>query len=174
MGLQAGGAPARLVRPPGTPGAVQGFRAFGSALSGGRLTTALPNNIRLYFGDGGSSLVISAGGQTIITITAGGIVYTPGSLNVLKTTVVQVTAGAVAYAGQAVTVNAARAIQVIAGAIAYVAQEPLLDPQATVFEAVSAGVASVIGWIDQYSMGEGDLDALQDAIEAHEEATSGR
>lgn len=127
MGLQAGGAPARLVRPPGTPGAVQGFRAFGSALSGGRLTTALPNNIRLYFGDGGSSLVISAGGQTIITITAGGIVYTPGSLNVLKTTVVQVTAGAVAYAGQAVTVNAARAIQVIAGAIAYVAQDvPLL------------------------------------------------
>jgi len=52
--------------------------------------------------------------------------------------------------------------------IAYVAQEPLLDPQATVFEAVSAGVASVIGWIDQYSMGEGDLDALQDAIEAQD------
>lgn len=52
--------------------------------------------------------------------------------------------------------------------IAYVAQEPLLDPQATVFEAVSAGVAAVIGWIDQYSLGEGDLDALQDAIEAQD------
>ena len=52
--------------------------------------------------------------------------------------------------------------------IAYVAQEPLLDLDATVFEAVSAGVARVIALIDQYSSGEGDLDALQDAIEAQD------
>ena len=52
--------------------------------------------------------------------------------------------------------------------IAYVAQEPQLDANATVFEAVSEGVAGAIALIDQYSSGEGDLDALQDAIEAQD------
>jgi len=52
--------------------------------------------------------------------------------------------------------------------IAYVSQEPILDANATVFEAVSAGVAGVIALIDQYSLGEGDLDAMQDAIEAQD------
>lgn len=137
MGLQAGGAPARLVRPPGTPGAVQGFRAFGSALSGGRLTTALPNNIRIYFRDGGSSLVIAAAGQTLIAITAGGIVYTPGSLNVLKATAIQVTAGAAAYTGRAITLNARRSVQVIAGGIAYVARDVTLLRQYRAFITVT-------------------------------------
>jgi len=50
--------------------------------------------------------------------------------------------------------------------IAYVAQEPLLDPEHTVFQAASAGVADVIAWIEQYTHGEGDLDKLQGAIEA--------
>ena len=52
--------------------------------------------------------------------------------------------------------------------IAYVAQEPQLDPDATVFEAISAGVAPVIALIDQYSHGAGDLDRLQDLIEAQD------
>jgi ATP-binding cassette subfamily F protein uup len=52
--------------------------------------------------------------------------------------------------------------------IAYVAQEPLLDPADTVFAAVSAGVANVRAWIDQYSHGDGDLDALQGQIEAQD------
>ncbi|MBC7436325.1 MAG: ATP-binding cassette domain-containing protein [Bdellovibrionales bacterium] len=52
--------------------------------------------------------------------------------------------------------------------IAYVAQEPLLDPEATVFQAASAGVAGVIALIDQYTHGEGDLDVLQSAIEAQD------
>jgi ATP-binding cassette subfamily F protein uup len=52
--------------------------------------------------------------------------------------------------------------------IAYVSQEPVLDVNATIFEAVSAGVAGVIALIDQYSLGEGDLDAMQDAIEAQD------
>jgi ABC transport system ATP-binding/permease protein len=50
--------------------------------------------------------------------------------------------------------------------IAYVAQEPVLDAQATVFEATLAGVADVIRLIDQYTHGQGDLDALQGEIEA--------
>ncbi len=49
--------------------------------------------------------------------------------------------------------------------IAYVAQEPTLDPDATVFIAVRAGLARVIDLIDQYSHGEGDLDAMQSEIE---------
>jgi ATP-binding cassette subfamily F protein uup len=52
--------------------------------------------------------------------------------------------------------------------LAYVAQEPNLDPNATVFEAVSAGLARTIALIDAYSQGEGDLDALQDEIEARD------
>ncbi|MEY2953332.1 MAG: hypothetical protein RLZZ401_1419 [Pseudomonadota bacterium] len=52
--------------------------------------------------------------------------------------------------------------------IAYVAQEPVLDPDATVFEAVSVGLASVKANIEQYCAGEGDLDALQSAIEAQD------
>ena len=52
--------------------------------------------------------------------------------------------------------------------IAFVAQEPLLDSEATVFQATLAGVADVIALIDQYAHGHGDLDALQGAIEAQD------
>jgi ATP-binding cassette subfamily F protein uup len=52
--------------------------------------------------------------------------------------------------------------------IAYVAQEPLLNPDETVFDATRAGVADVIALIDQYSQGHGDLDTLQGAIEAQD------
>ena len=52
--------------------------------------------------------------------------------------------------------------------LAYVAQEPVLDPEATVFVAASAGIAGVIALIDQYCSGIGDLDALQSAIEAQD------
>jgi ATP-binding cassette subfamily F protein uup len=50
--------------------------------------------------------------------------------------------------------------------IAYVAQEPQLDSDATVFEAVSAGLARVRNLIDEYSQGHGDLDAMQSEIES--------
>jgi ATP-binding cassette subfamily F protein uup len=50
--------------------------------------------------------------------------------------------------------------------IAYVAQEPLLDADATVFVAVKAGLARVIGLIEEYCQGHGDLDAMQSEIEA--------
>jgi ATP-binding cassette subfamily F protein uup len=49
--------------------------------------------------------------------------------------------------------------------IAYVAQEPVLDAEATVFEAVRAGLARVIDLIEEYCQGHGDLDAMQDEIE---------
>ena len=52
--------------------------------------------------------------------------------------------------------------------MAYVAQEPILDQDATVFVAASAGIAGVIALIDQYCEGIGDLDALQSAIEAQD------
>ena len=54
--------------------------------------------------------------------------------------------------------------------IAYVAQEPLLDPEATVFTAVSEGLAHVIASRDMYlNAAEGaDLDALQSEIEAYD------
>jgi ATP-binding cassette subfamily F protein uup len=47
-----------------------------------------------------------------------------------------------------------------------VAQEPQLDGDATVFVAVSAGLARIIALIDEYSQGHGDLDAMQSEIEA--------
>ena len=50
--------------------------------------------------------------------------------------------------------------------IAYVAQEPVLNVNATVFVAVSAGLARVVALIDEYSQGHGDLDAMQSEIEA--------
>jgi len=49
--------------------------------------------------------------------------------------------------------------------ISYVAQEPQLDADATVFEAVRAGLARVIALIEEYCLGHGDLDAMQDEIE---------
>ena len=51
---------------------------------------------------------------------------------------------------------------------AYVAQEPVLDPQATVFDAVREGVADVVALIERYTHGEGDLDELQGRIEARD------
>jgi len=50
--------------------------------------------------------------------------------------------------------------------ISYVAQEPQLDADATVFIAVSAGLARTIALIEEYSQGHGDLDAMQSEIEA--------
>jgi ABC transport system ATP-binding/permease protein len=50
--------------------------------------------------------------------------------------------------------------------MAYVSQEPDLDQNATIFEAVKAGIAPVIALMDEYMLGEGDLDALQSQIEA--------
>ena len=50
--------------------------------------------------------------------------------------------------------------------IAYVAQEPDLDAQASVFDAVSVGLQRVRDLIDAYSRGHGDLDAMQSEIEA--------
>jgi len=49
--------------------------------------------------------------------------------------------------------------------VTYVAQEPQLDSNASVFEAVSAGLARVVYLIEQYSAGEGDLTAMQNEIE---------
>ena len=50
--------------------------------------------------------------------------------------------------------------------IAYVAQEPDLDAQSSVFDAVSVGLQRVRDLIDEYSQGHGDLDAMQSEIEA--------
>ncbi|MES3003371.1 MAG: ATP-binding cassette domain-containing protein [Pseudomonadota bacterium] len=52
--------------------------------------------------------------------------------------------------------------------IAYVAQEPILDAEGTVFQAVRAGVADVVALIDEYSHGHGELDKLQSQIEARD------
>ena len=49
--------------------------------------------------------------------------------------------------------------------LAYVAQEPVLNPDATVFASVSEGLASLKAVIEQYASGKGDLDQLQNTIE---------
>ncbi|OYT92898.1 MAG: ABC transporter ATP-binding protein [Burkholderiales bacterium PBB3] len=49
--------------------------------------------------------------------------------------------------------------------ISYVAQEPILDGDATVFIAVRAGLERVIGLIEEYCLGHGDLDGMQSEIE---------
>jgi ATP-binding cassette subfamily F protein uup len=51
---------------------------------------------------------------------------------------------------------------------AFVAQEPRLDEDATVFDAVQSGLADVIALVDDYTHGRGDLDALQGRIEAQD------
>ncbi len=51
--------------------------------------------------------------------------------------------------------------------VAYVAQEPVLDDDSTVFQAVSAGIAGAVAARDAYLRGDAvDLDALQAQIEA--------
>ena len=52
--------------------------------------------------------------------------------------------------------------------LAFVAQEPLLIPDDTVFTSVSAGLKGLIQLIEQYTHSQGDLDALQSAIEAQD------
>jgi ATP-binding cassette subfamily F protein uup len=52
--------------------------------------------------------------------------------------------------------------------IAYVSQEPALEADSAVFEAVRAGLADILGLIDDYTHGRGDLDTLQRAIEARD------
>ena len=50
--------------------------------------------------------------------------------------------------------------------IAFVAQEPSLDGESTVFDAVSIGLQRIRHLIEEYSQGHGDLDAMQSEIEA--------
>lgn len=52
--------------------------------------------------------------------------------------------------------------------IAYVAQEPQLDAEATVFEAVRTGLGTLLELLDRYEQGDGDLDALQARIESQD------
>jgi ATP-binding cassette subfamily F protein uup len=52
--------------------------------------------------------------------------------------------------------------------IAFVAQEPVLNAEDTVFAAVSTGLSDLIQLIDQYTHSQGDLNALQGAIEAQD------
>jgi ATP-binding cassette subfamily F protein uup len=52
--------------------------------------------------------------------------------------------------------------------VTYVAQEAHFDPELTIFEAVRQGLAPVLAMLDAYAQGEGDLNALQTAIEAHD------
>ena len=49
--------------------------------------------------------------------------------------------------------------------LAYVAQEPVLNAEVTVFEAVSEGLSGLKAVLDQYVAGVGDLDQLQNIIE---------
>ena len=53
---------------------------------------------------------------------------------------------------------------------AYVMQEPVLDPESTIFEAVSQGISVAIDARDRYLSGDADadLDALQQQIEAYD------
>ncbi|NBS47171.1 MAG: ATP-binding cassette domain-containing protein [Betaproteobacteria bacterium] len=50
--------------------------------------------------------------------------------------------------------------------VTWVPQEPPLAPQATVFDSVCEGLSAVRALMDQYTSGQGDLDALQSRIEA--------
>jgi ABC transport system ATP-binding/permease protein len=52
--------------------------------------------------------------------------------------------------------------------MALVQQEPMLEIEATVFDAVRFGLADVIALIDDYTHARGDLDALQGRIEAQD------
>ena len=50
--------------------------------------------------------------------------------------------------------------------VAYVPQEPVLDPEHTLFESVRQGLGPVLQLIDDYTHSRGDLHALQSQIEA--------
>ena len=52
--------------------------------------------------------------------------------------------------------------------LAYVPQEPLLNPEHSIHEAVREGLASTLALLAAYELGEGDLNALQSQIEAAE------
>jgi ABC transport system ATP-binding/permease protein len=58
-------------------------------------------------------------------------------------------------------------LQILGGLrVQYVAQEPVLDAQQTVMQAVCASFKDVENWIEQYSNGVGNLDELQHLIES--------
>ena len=52
--------------------------------------------------------------------------------------------------------------------VAFVAQEPELADDATVFDAVAQSLAPLRALMDSYAAGQGDLDALQERIEAQD------
>ena len=97
MALLAGGGSAQLRRDTGTAGAVSGQQAFGSALAGANLATALPFYAKFQAGDGQAQLAqtISVTGSLAVTEsgadafnasgTVGSTTAITGSLNAAET-----------------------------------------------------------------------------------------
>jgi hypothetical protein len=124
MALLAGGGSAQLQRDPGTAGPVQGQQAFGSALAGVRLATALPFFTRFTAGDGQAqqpqSVGVNAPGVTLtatlslLSGTATGAAAAPG---VIVTNTASVIAGAASAgaAGNAAGVTLTATSSLIAG-----------------------------------------------------------
>jgi hypothetical protein len=75
MSLQAGGAPAILQRDLGTPAAIQGAQAFGSAIYGPQLAAPLSGVVFMLAQDGAANFPLTAGGPTY-TLLAAGAAYT--------------------------------------------------------------------------------------------------
>lgn len=74
MSLQAGGAPAILQRDLGTPAAIQGAQAFGSAVYGPQLASPLSGVVLMLAQDGAANFPLTAGGPTY-TLLADGAAY---------------------------------------------------------------------------------------------------
>ena len=64
MSLQAGGAPAILQRDLGTPAAIQGAQAFGSAIYGPQLAAPLSGAVLMLAQDGAANFPLTAAGIT--------------------------------------------------------------------------------------------------------------
>ena len=64
MSLQAGGAPAILQRDLGTPAAIQGAQAFGSAIYGPQLASPLSGAVLMLAQDGAANFPLTAAGIT--------------------------------------------------------------------------------------------------------------
>ena len=75
MSLQAGGAPAILQRDLGTPAAIQGAQAFGSAIYGPQLASPLSGAVLMLAQDGAANYPLTAAGPTY-TLLANGATYT--------------------------------------------------------------------------------------------------
>lgn len=144
MALRAGGGPLVLRRALGSPGPVQGQRAFGAALFGARLASPLAGTVRMRAQDGAFSLRIAVGGTVYVLAADAGVFTLSGQSAALRADLrLGADGGIFGHTGQDAALRAERRLAADGGLFALTGQDAALRADRRL--AADAGLFALAG-----------------------------